>query len=427
VARIYISSTYQDLRNERNIAANALRKLEHLARGMEDYAADDRRPVDLCIADVAASDGYIGLIGQRYGWVPPERPEGFSITRLEYQTAGLRGIPRLVFFVDPPDAKPLEPEVAEFRRAIAAELTIKVVDAFSLEAAVIHATMQTFGVGDEVPKLLPYLCDRSDQMLAFREKFLASFGAEGDGRPIVALTHGDEREAHSKFAERVRTRLIPEALRSAAPRSMSVKSFVLSWPSSWGDANAGRQRLLGSLSAELQAPPKEERVVAGLAQIPGLSFLETHVLTEDCRRDGPVTIESFAEFWESLPFGVAPPAMIAMLFVKYARPPRWWPSAMGVGRVNGLMKRVVEGLAKRAFERLRVVVLPELESVRRNQADEWASQEEVRRFAGSDDLEPDIRKIFDTEGTRGEIPMEQLAPSLRKLLLERRARERAGR
>jgi hypothetical protein len=41
-------------------------------KAMEDYVAADDRPVDRCLADVAACTVYVGIIAWRYGYVPAE-------------------------------------------------------------------------------------------------------------------------------------------------------------------------------------------------------------------------------------------------------------------------------------------------------------------------------------------------------------------
>jgi hypothetical protein len=102
VARIYISSTYGDLREHREKAYRALRQLDHDAVAMEDYVAADQRPLAECLEDVAACDLYVGIFAHRYGYVPEhDNPDGRSITELEYRHAEALGIPRLVFLLDP--------------------------------------------------------------------------------------------------------------------------------------------------------------------------------------------------------------------------------------------------------------------------------------------------------------------------------------
>ena len=102
MARIYLSATYGDLKEHREKAYRALRQLGHDAVAMEDYVATDQRPLAKCLEDVAACDLYVGIFAHRHGYIPDhDNPEGRSITELEYRHAGARGIPRLVFLLDP--------------------------------------------------------------------------------------------------------------------------------------------------------------------------------------------------------------------------------------------------------------------------------------------------------------------------------------
>jgi len=56
VARIYVSSAYGDLKEHREEVYRTLRKLGHDVVVMEDYVAADQRPLERCLADVAACD-----------------------------------------------------------------------------------------------------------------------------------------------------------------------------------------------------------------------------------------------------------------------------------------------------------------------------------------------------------------------------------
>ncbi len=98
MARIYLSSTYSDLKDCRVLAYQALRKLGHDVVSMEDYGASDRRPLDKCLADVAACDIYVGVFAWRYGYVPPNETK--AITELEYREARRLKKPCLIFLLD---------------------------------------------------------------------------------------------------------------------------------------------------------------------------------------------------------------------------------------------------------------------------------------------------------------------------------------
>jgi hypothetical protein len=84
--------------------------MRHDVIAMEDYVATDQRPTEKCLADVAASDLYIGIFAWRYGYIPSEKnPDHKSVTELEYRQALQMGKSCLLFLLDkdvpwPPNA-----------------------------------------------------------------------------------------------------------------------------------------------------------------------------------------------------------------------------------------------------------------------------------------------------------------------------------
>jgi hypothetical protein len=68
VAKIYISSTFEDLKDCRQAVYDTLRKMRHDVIAMEDYVATDKRPLKKCLADVAACEVYVGIFARRYGY-----------------------------------------------------------------------------------------------------------------------------------------------------------------------------------------------------------------------------------------------------------------------------------------------------------------------------------------------------------------------
>ena len=138
--RVYLSSTFDDLKDYRAATFSALEKAGLDVARMEAYTATDIRPLDLCLRDVAASDILIGVYAWRYGYEPPahhSNPKGQSITELEYRQAERLKIRRLVFLAHP-DTKALWPahfvdestgagaggaRVGAFRAEVGSELT----------------------------------------------------------------------------------------------------------------------------------------------------------------------------------------------------------------------------------------------------------------------------------------------------------------
>ena len=99
--RVYLSSTFEDLKDYRVAAFEAMEKAGLDVARMEAYASADARPLDLCLSDVARSDIYVGLFAWRYGYEPLAEhgnPAAKSITELEYRRAEGAGLRKLVFF-----------------------------------------------------------------------------------------------------------------------------------------------------------------------------------------------------------------------------------------------------------------------------------------------------------------------------------------
>ncbi len=97
MARIYVSSTFKDLKECREKVRVTLKRMSHEDIAMEYYVAEDKRPVDKCLEDVASCDLYIGIFAWRYGFVPKEYDK--SITELEYRKAVETGKNCLIFLL----------------------------------------------------------------------------------------------------------------------------------------------------------------------------------------------------------------------------------------------------------------------------------------------------------------------------------------
>jgi hypothetical protein len=101
---VYISSTFEDLKEYRAAVFEALEKAGFEVGRMEGYAASDDRPLDACLKDVESRDIYVGIFGWRWGYIPPKEhgnTDGLSITECEYRRALAKNKPTLCFLHDP--------------------------------------------------------------------------------------------------------------------------------------------------------------------------------------------------------------------------------------------------------------------------------------------------------------------------------------
>ena len=96
--RVYVSSTSEDLRACREAVSRTLRRLRCDDIAMENYVAEPGSALDRCLADVRSCDLYIGVIGWRYGCVPPGHDRSF--VELEYRAAVSAGTDLLIFILD---------------------------------------------------------------------------------------------------------------------------------------------------------------------------------------------------------------------------------------------------------------------------------------------------------------------------------------
>ena len=97
--KVYLSSTYKDLKDYRECVYRTLCKTEDVrVVAMEYYVACYERPVNKCLYDVEKCDVYIGLFAWRYGFIP----DGYdhSITNLEYLKAVETNKPTFIFVLD---------------------------------------------------------------------------------------------------------------------------------------------------------------------------------------------------------------------------------------------------------------------------------------------------------------------------------------
>jgi hypothetical protein len=104
IMKIYVSSTFEDLRDHRAAFDIALHRMGHDVIGMEHYVAEGTTPLERCVADVRSSDIYIVIVAWRYGYIPRGEcvnPQGRSITELEYEAAVGSGKSILAFLLDP--------------------------------------------------------------------------------------------------------------------------------------------------------------------------------------------------------------------------------------------------------------------------------------------------------------------------------------
>ena len=101
--QVFISSTFTDLKDERQSALKAILELDHMPAGMELFPAADESAWQLIKDVIDASDYYVLIIGGRYG---SEDEEGIGYTEKEYDYAISTGKPVVPLLHENPDNLP---------------------------------------------------------------------------------------------------------------------------------------------------------------------------------------------------------------------------------------------------------------------------------------------------------------------------------
>jgi hypothetical protein len=93
--QVFVSSTYEDLKEERQEVIQALLALKCIPAGMELFPADDADPLTVIRKVIDDCDYYIVIVAGRYGSI--DAKTGKSYTQLEYEYARARRTPTLAF------------------------------------------------------------------------------------------------------------------------------------------------------------------------------------------------------------------------------------------------------------------------------------------------------------------------------------------
>jgi len=152
--RVFVSSTLEELADEREAARDAIARLR-LTPVMFELAARPHPPRRLYRAYAEQSEVFIGIYWQRYGWVAP----GMAASGLEEEYTLSAGKPRLIYIKDP--APEREQRLEALLQRIRAEDTV---------------SYKKFSTTAELGELIA-----NDLALLLTERFAAASAASGEG------------------------------------------------------------------------------------------------------------------------------------------------------------------------------------------------------------------------------------------------------
>jgi hypothetical protein len=93
--QIFVSSTYEDLRDERELVIKAILEMGHIPVGMEMFSAGDEEQWKLIQRQIEDCDYYVVIAAHRYGSM--DGPTSYTEKEHDYATS--KGIPCLGFVI----------------------------------------------------------------------------------------------------------------------------------------------------------------------------------------------------------------------------------------------------------------------------------------------------------------------------------------
>jgi hypothetical protein len=460
--RVFLSHTYELRQHPKDgsyvaQAERAVRRAGHVSVDMAEFPALDQLPARVCEERVRSCDVYVGIYGLRYGSPVRDQPKK-SYTELEFDVASEKGMPRLIFLLDRKSTAsglPLEALIDrqygqrqdDFLRRVQGEVTFQ---RFStpqdLDLLIYQALMELAGsagpepapkesaVPRSVPDLLPYLPDRHPQEERLAEALRRLLSSGGTG-PLMVVLHGEEDQRPDRFRDRFLHHNLPTLL---GP-TLTARDFALPWPGDLspdeGFAERFHQRIAHHLCGD-RREPGPARLLARNGE--ELVVLCSSLYTEDWGRQGERLFEQVCRFWRESE-AVQDHGLLHWVTINYKKPPaytpraprlRWlerrywihWFSRRRLRRRNGRIRAILEAMARSSAGVVSPLVLPELESVRRSDAESWARSQPVRTFLGDqrpwglEDAVAAFYRRWESERGTKDIPLEELGPFLREEL-----------
>ena len=202
--QIFISSTFTDLKAERQAAVEAILAAGHIPAGMELFAAGDESQMEVIQRWIDDSDIYMLILGGRYGSLHPST--GFSYTEHEYEYALKNGKPffALVLTEDAIESKKSElgdeakearnlEKYSAFRQKVLSKISKLVEDCKDIKIGVLesirllekryslHGWVRSDSLPD-MPPLLKQLSTLSEENTSLKAKLAAA--------PVTSLAGG---------------------------------------------------------------------------------------------------------------------------------------------------------------------------------------------------------------------------------------------
>ncbi len=430
--KIYISSTYSDLKEVRSNAKEIILNLNHHPIAMENYKSTSEKPLDKCIKDIRSCDIFVGIYAFRYGYIP----KGFnkSITHLEYEEACKWNKICLLFVIG--EEKPtiavqyIDPDrnrIDELRELILESHTVTIVDDLTkfgenLSASIQKATpTPDHGATPSIPSILPYLSDRSEQATEL-ETALDECEDILHEKPLICLIHGNEIECHDKFIKRLHEVILPETLDGSG--KMPVDLTTVEWPSVQANLKVRYKKLTNNINNKLTGNrrAKIEEIREKLNKQLSAQMIYFTLPVAAWEENEDELIKKWFQYWNNFPNLNVGKKLMVFLCIKYKDiPDKNVDWAKNFANRNDLAREFALNIDYDDYANIYGLTMEELNSIEWSDVDKWI-ETHTEVYCDDSELRTKIKIFYENQNNRA-VPMLELATKLNDLMLLTQRRE----
>lgn len=278
----------------------------------------------------------------------------------------------------------------------------------------------------KVPKFLHYLPDRKPQETEL-DKLLQHCFQENNSKPLVCIVHGDRSQGHDTFLERIREVFLPTRFRP--DKRSPISKYLISCPKdNISNKTNFHDQLRITLASKITNYAFNSIQEINEALSNQYTMIYIHLSVEDWYQLEIDCIGFFLEFWQTWTDLCNGQFLMVCLSIKY--PTEDNLSFCKRHRLRSKKRKFINRLEQyfdsklSQCDRIMGTILPELESIKQEDVNNWFSTE-VRKLFSDDGmiehLDRQIKSLYEKWNKKNKnysnaIPMDYLATKLRKIL-----------
>ncbi|MFZ4986561.1 MAG: DUF4062 domain-containing protein [Blastocatellia bacterium] len=426
MARIYISSTYQDLKDHREEVYRALRNLSQDVIAMEDYLATDTRPLDKCLKDVARCEIYVGIFAWRYGFTPLGQSK--AITELEYREAKRLGLKCLIFLLD--ETVPWPPllidedaaKIKALREELMLEHTISKFSSRQGLALSVSSAVSNELIGHQPPPVpattaapaLPgesvyLMCDRQLQ----KDDFQLLYGRTSAAKLLAFAIPGRRCDMPESLVERF---FVETQSRTKGAAEGAGLLHDVGWPAPGRKTRAERQQLLllnlrerAEVESENDIPDEKDIASHFSTSLVKVHFLRHRIDLGRWQEDGEGELMSwYLDFWQKVAAQLDKVRVVLFFNLIIPEAGRW--SFFGGSKRSGQIPAEAQALFGKKREKFLLRLLDPLPPcIKTEDLEEWMQE---HRLVPEHDRKQKSQELMDEAGSCP--PMEVIQGRLKR-------------